>query len=237
MASDGIKVKYVRWVFQFGSFYFTFPLFLPIFYCPYRLPWVACGSCSVFWCPAKYMRNQIAYLIVGLTVLSGRVFCGWVCPYGSLQDLFNKASRKLSGSGDLPVKDNAGIKYIILVLTLIAVAHILGFLHIPILDDIIPSAPKWIPLLLGFFLLLSVFVSRLFCRFLCPIGAATSILNKASLFSVKLDEEKCIKCAQCKRPCIMVSDEKKVNTTSSDCIVCGECVSKCPKNALKYGLR
>ena len=219
-----LRLKYIRWSVQFGSFYVTFPLLLPVFYCPYRLPWIMCTVCAVYWCPLKYMRDQITYFISGLTLTTGRGFCGWFCPYGSLQDLFNKFGRKFSGTGDLVVKDYPRLRYVTLGLTLVVILHMLGWINIPLLDVIIPGVPRWIPYVLGFFLLASVFVARLWCRFICPLGGAMSLFNKVSLLSLTLRHEKSGMQSLFKNPCIYASDEKKYRAGTADCIVCGECI-------------
>jgi len=232
-----IKLRYVRWSVQFGSFYLLFPMLLPVFHCPNRLPWVLCDTCPVFWCPSKQLRGKIVPLIIGLTLATGRGFCGWVCPYGSLQDLFNRISRNFSGVGDYLIRDNPRIKYAAAGLAVIMVAHLFGWINLPLVDAIIPSVPAWVPYVLGGFLFASVFVSRLWCRFLCPLGAATSLFNRISLIKLKLSKKKCARCSQCKKSCIMVSGQKRVDPQSTDCMVCGECLGECPKGAISAGTR
>lgn len=231
-----VKLRYVRWSIQFGSFYVVVPLLLPVFYCPQKLPWILCDVCAVYWCPSKYMRASIAYLMAGLTVVGGRIFCGWVCPYGSLQDLFSKLGRKASGVGDVAVEDAAYTKYIVLAAILAVYFHMIGWINIPIIYLISPSIPSWAPLLLGLFLLTAVFSARTWCRFICPLGALMSAGNKISPLTVKLDGKKCTKCSACKKACIRVNKEKTVNPKSTDCITCYECTQQCPKNALKTSL-
>ncbi|MFH1787993.1 MAG: 4Fe-4S binding protein [Candidatus Altiarchaeota archaeon] len=231
-----LKIRYVRWSIQFGSFYIIVPMLLPVVYCPYRLPWVVCDVCSVYWCPAKYMRVGVAYFMAGLTVVSGRAFCGWVCPYGSLQDLFNKIGRKASGSGDVQVKDASYVKYIFLAATILAYSHVKGWVNVPLLDALTPTVQSWMPVTLASFLLASVYSKRFWCRLICPLGAAMSFTSKIAPLTLRLDPKKCVECSACKKECVVVDDEKKVDTSSSDCTVCGECMQACPKNAIKPGL-
>jgi polyferredoxin len=232
-----LKLRYVRWGVQFGAFYLTFPLLLPVFYCPYAVPWIMCSVCPLYWCPLKFMREKAVAFIVSLTVVSGRGFCGWVCPYGSLQDLFNKVSRRLSGSGDFPLKNKLNLKYASLAATLLVIAHLKGWIHLPLVDYFLPTTPAWVPLTLAIFLLAASFTSRLWCRILCSLGAAMSPFNRASLLSLKLNDSKCVDCSRCRENCVAASDGKHVDTSSADCIVCGECVVDCPKDAFNYGLR
>lgn len=233
----GLRIRYVRWGVQFGAFYLTFPLLLPVFYCPYAVPWIMCSVCPLYWCPLKFMRDKAVAFIAGLTVVSGRGFCGWVCPYGSLQDAFNKVSRRLSGSGDFPERNKPNLKYAALAVTLLLVAHLKGWVHIRLLDYFLPATPAWVPLTLAFFLVAASFTSRLWCRLLCPLGAALSPFNKASLLSLKLDGSKCVDCSRCRSDCVAASAGKRVDSSSADCMVCGECIQDCPTDALSAGVR
>jgi len=122
------------------------------------------------------------------------------------------------------------MKFLMLALFVVIIAHLVAWVDVGNLERTIPSVPRWVPFLLGVFLLASVYVDRLWCRFLCPLGAAMSMFNRLSLLSIKLNE-KCTKCRRCKGSCLMVSNEKTVDPNSTDCIVCGGCVEKCDKDA------
>lgn len=76
----------------------------------------------------------------------------------------------------------------------------------------------------------SIFIFRCFCRFLCPLGAIYSLFNKIALFGIKFDEEKCVNCGKCVRECKM--DIKKVG--DRECVNCGECISSCPTQAISW---
>lgn len=232
-----LNLRYVRWSIQLGFFSVTLPLLFPVFYCPYRIPWILCDACPLYWCPAKFLRGKIVYLMVGLTVASGRVFCGWACPYGSMQDFFSGLGRMSSGSADVLVRDYRLVKYFFLAITIVLASQMRGWLDVPPLEGILPQVPIWVPLTLGVFLFVSVYSRRFWCRFICPLGAAMSAFNSISPLAVKLDRDKCSNCGECKKECVMVSGEKAVEPKSTDCIVCGECIQKCPKEAVKYGIR
>ncbi|WP_293719418.1 4Fe-4S binding protein [uncultured Phascolarctobacterium sp.] len=189
-------------------------------------------------------------------LLLGRVICGWLCPFGLIQELLYKIpSPKL-------VKNNA-------TRTLTKLKYIIGLLFVIILPLVFfyavgvgaPAFCKYIcpagtleaavPLLstnpflkqnLGLlfnwklFLLIvtiiaSIVIYRPFCRFICPLGAFYSLFNKLSYFGIQVDAAKCIGCDacihKCKMDCVKVGDR--------ECINCGECIDTCPTGAISLG--
>lgn len=88
---------------------------------------------------------------------------------------------------------------------------------------------RWKVILLILILVSAVLVFRIFCRFLCPLGAIYGLFNKFSLFGMQIDKEKCNHCGECLRCCKM--DVRKVG--DAECIHCGECIENCPQCALR----
>jgi polyferredoxin len=83
-------------------------------------------------------------------------------------------------------------------------------------------------------LVLSVFLYRPFCKYLCPLGAAYALFNKAAFYRLKLDESACVHCGACERVCRMGVDPSK-KPDDMECIRCGDCVKNCPTHALSAG--
>ena len=81
--------------------------------------------------------------------------------------------------------------------------------------------------------LTSVFVYRPFCKWLCPLGAFYALLNKVSLFQMRVDTGKCVSCGACARACKMDVDITK-SPNHTECIRCGMCMKACPKDAISY---
>ncbi len=240
--SDDMIFKYiikhlriVRMLFQITFFILFFPMLVALFYCPYIVPWVFCDTCPVFFCPSKYLRRPVILLAGALALFSGRSFCSWVCPFGSMQDLVNSSSRKFSKSGDFKIRDVSWTKYIFLIISIVFLLQALGTLNLPVLN-LIPPVSMYMPFVFFLFLFISAFTSRFWCRFVCPVGALLSIANKISLIKLTI-KNKCIKCGICKTDCVMVNNEESIDADSSDCIRCGNCVSKCPEKAIKLSVR
>jgi ferredoxin len=77
--------------------------------------------------------------------------------------------------------------------------------------------------------ILSSLYERVFCKYLCPLGAVNAILGRIPLFRIRRKKETCVSCAKCDRVCPMnveVSTANEVN--SAECIGCMECVTSCP---------
>lgn len=182
-------------------------------------------------------------LILLLSVLFGPVICGWVCPLGSIQEWVGKIGRKL-----FPKKYNRFIpsaidgpmrylRYVILAWILYVTARS-GYLLFNDYDPYVAlfgfwngeAAPSAI-IILVVTLILSLFIERPWCKYLCPLGAILGLTNKFRIFSIQRSESTCISCGKCDRQCPMnipVSTRTKV--TDLQCISCLECTStqSCP---------
>lgn len=96
------------------------------------------------------------------------------------------------------------------------------------------SVLTWI--MLGSFILLSLFFNRPYCRYFCSEGARYGLLSLARIFTIKRDEEKCINCGKCSRSCpTQIDVASKKHIRNFQCINCFKCIEACPvKGALKY---
>ena len=90
----------------------------------------------------------------------------------------------------------------------------------------------WKFVLLILFIVGSVFIYRVFCRFFCPLGAIYGIFNKLSILGVKVDKTSCTHCNKCVNNCKM--DVKFVG--DHECIQCGECMKECPVKCINWKL-
>lgn len=192
----------------------------------------------------------------------GRVVCGFLCPFGWIQQLLNKIPlRKLRIPRGVDAKLRF-VKYGVLVLFVLALPAFA-------VDAFGLGAPwfcKWIcpagtleggvPLvlsneslrmslgftfwwkmsLLALTIITSMCIYRPFCKYVCPLGAFYALCNRWSLARMELDEEKCVGCGACVRTCPMQVDVLK-NINSAECIRCGQCAQQCPAGAidLRFG--
>lgn len=190
--------------------------------------------------------------------LLGRFVCGWLCPFGLVQDLLHRIpffyKRKR-----LPLHRILKYgKYLVLVLFVILGSLFLfgGFAKVPAFCKYLcPSGTLFgaLPLLaangqlreltgalflwklaaLIFILLLSVIIYRPFCQYLCPLGAIYGLFNRFSLVQIHWEEENCVSCGACQRACPVGLSVRQISL-SPECIRCGRCVSACPENCLHF---
>lgn len=191
--------------------------------------------------------------------LLGRFVCGWLCPFGLIQDLLHKIPfpRKIKTfPGDMLLRK---LKYVILVVFVILLPMFLvdimgqgapyfcklicpagsleGGLPLVILNKSLRSAIGWLyawkMVILAVVILLSIFIYRPFCKYICPLGAIYSIFNPISVFGYRVDRDQCISCGACSRACKMQIDPV-LNVNHPECIRCGQCKKVCPTGAIYF---
>lgn len=186
-------------------------------------------------------------VIMGLTVLAGVFYCGWICPYGFIQDLSSRSGELLGIKKRKMPKAIQKIlvysRYIIFAfVTLIATNFIFSIMSFD-------PRVNFGNLLLGnvgtigviavmcFFVVISLFFERPFCNYLCYEGAKYGGMSSFKLFTIKRKESSCVNCKKCDKTCPMnIEVSKCSNLRSPQCINCFQCVSSCPvKGTLSYG--
>ncbi len=238
------------------------------------VPVLNCYSCpgSLGSCPIGSLqavlgdkKNNFSFYVLGLIMLFGvvlgRFICGFLCPFGFLQDLLYKIPVKKHNEFRFDNKLRY-IKYIVLI-----VLVILGPLLL--VDDFGNGTPYFckylcpagtleagIPLaitnmdirgalgvlfnyklgILAFIIIASMKIYRPFCKYLCPLGGIYGIFNRFSFYQMKVDQDKCIKCQKCVSACKMKVDVLN-NINSPECIRCKDCINVCPVNAIEAGVK
>jgi len=189
--------------------------------------------------------NCVVLIILSiLTIITGRIFCGWMCIFGSLNDWIYFVSNKLL---KIKFKMNKSLdkylKYLkYLILIAIAVFVWTGIVKLPsgsspwdAYTQIFSFNYLLKEYLIGTFILLLIvigasFIERFFCRYLCPLGAVFAILSKFKIYKVHKEKSNCASCKACTPKCSMGIDLDKIDVVSSgECIQCFNCVNICPK--------
>jgi NosR/NirI family nitrous oxide reductase transcriptional regulator len=193
------------------------------------------GNLPVF----KY--NLAWYLFAVFTVVStvlwGRLYCGRVCAYGALTQLLDRiVPARLRFEVPRWLEPHAAkVKYVLLGATLLyflVTSDIRAYRYVE---------PFWLftgqattPLWIGLAVLLvaTVFVRNLYCRFVCPVGAALGLLSNLTVFRIKRWSA-CNTCKICEKACEWGAIQGP-KIIASECVRCDDCerlyldTAKCP---------
>lgn len=169
--------------------------------------------------------------LIGLliTPLLGRVYCGWICPINTSMNLVSKVKNKLKIKS---IKTPNFIKKSI-VRYLMLSAFIITFIFIMVTGKKLPVLAI---LFITGILLTMFFPAELWHRYLCPYGTLLSFLGTKSKRSVVIFQDNCIKCGLCSKACpgVAISNSPGYIINKKDCLVCLDCVVKCPQNTISY---
>ena len=209
------------------------------------------GTQILFTCliAASFLTGSKALLpiVLFLTIFCGPFYCGWICPYGFLQDVFCRIGNLLGiKKRKMPPQIQKVIvfsRYAVLALVLIAasdmVFQVMSFdprvNFTSILGREAVSFAAFVVVI--FFLAVSSIFERPFCNYLCYEGAKHGLLGSFRIFTLQRNESACVNCRKCDNICPMnISVSKIKNLRSPQCINCFECVSGCPvSGALCFG--
>jgi len=238
------------------------------------VPGLNCYSCpgALGACPIGSLQaviggrsRNVSYYVTGsillVGVLFGRLICGFLCPFGFLQDLLHKipspkpaVPRRL----DRPLRwgKYVSLAAVLLLPAVLTDAYGIGspffckyvcpagtleggiplLLSSAALQDAAGWLFTWKAAILAAVLIASVLIYRPFCKYLCPLGAIYGLLNRFSVCRMEVDGDRCIHCGVCARTCRMGVDMTKT-PNSAECIRCGACTSACPTHAIRSGFR
>lgn len=178
-----------------------------------------------------------------MSILFGRVFCGWVCPMGAVQQFIYRRGLAVKIPAKVAMVLSYG-KYLALAVLVIVVlaTGTEAFCQIDPFESLFTiSVEPVATTLLVIVLVTSLFIFSPFCRFACPLGAFLSLFSRFSLYQLKVGES-CKKCGACQKT---YCDYNAIDTDEDgmfvfrplECTRCGECIARCPSGSIKYERR
>ena len=170
-------------------------------------------------------------LFVGFTFIFGRLFCGFVCPIGAIQELAYKIptrKKKIASKAlVLAVQVIVFILFIVLgVFFSVAILSYFGFQDFFQWNVVSPFFYVFIALLI-----ISVFIYRPFCQLFCPYGLLLSLFAVKSIFKLRRND-KCIDCSSCDDAC--PTSEAGRGDLKRECYMCNRCKETCAFEAIDY---
>jgi polyferredoxin len=227
-----------------------------------------CGLAKAFM--FKFTMGQFFPVFLALVIamllpsLIGRkLFCGWVCPLGALQDLVNKIPFKPRFKHfNFAVFNGIRMSLLVLfVLTFFFVKDQITALGERVGTD--GAERTWAAfsaynvydpvnffellhwhidtvflIMMGILIIASLILYRPFCYSICPVGAITWLLEKIAPLRVQVDQDACTECGECveQSPCPTIKPMYERRKVLPDCTSCGECLSACDEKAIRFGL-
>ena len=184
----------------------------------------------------------------------GRLWCGWLCPGGGLQEIYSEINNKQAKIGWLN-----WLKYIIFLaiifIPLISAIRSAGglttidFFYYTVHGISIAKPGAYIIFLvqIAFFTAFAILAGkRGFCHYFCPIAVIVIVGRKIRnlirwpALHLSADTGLCTDCKICSKNCPMGLDVnimvRQGNMENTECILCGSCVDVCPKQAISYAL-
>ena len=200
------------------------------------------------------------FLIVG--TLLGRLVCGFLCPFGLIQELlhkipFPKKIRTFRLDRPLRYLKYGILLVFVILLPLFAVDAIGGgepwfckwicpagtleagiplVISNPALQSAVGFLYSWKMALLGVTVALSILLYRPFCKYICPLGAIYALFNRVAVYRYWIEESRCTHCMRCEKVCPMQT-RPRTRTNHPECIRCGACKKSCEPGAMRSGFR
>lgn len=206
------------------------------------------GAFAVFVAGANTRTAVAIFLPLLLALIGGRVFCGWLCPFGTISRLLARVREAIPGTQRYVVPERRPVRWLVLAVAVLAGllgVHLVLYLSLPflLLQQSVYSA--W---LLGgggaimgvFFGLLAaglVLAPTAYCTAICPTGAVLGLFGRARLLRVRIESPKSCssKCDLCDQACWLHLDPAS-GDPGPDCDLCARCVPACPRTNLRVGV-
>ncbi|GAH89252.1 unnamed protein product, partial [marine sediment metagenome] len=180
-------------------------------------------------------------------VVGNKLICGWACPFGALQELIYHLPilRKLK-KRRVPFVVSNTLRGMLFIVTLLLLFGIVGgrkgFVIYHFINPFNLFNLDIETVTVGATILVALVVSfgfyRPFCQFVCPFGFLSWLLERLSIFRVKIDRSRCTNCHACVSACPLDAAKGRVDgkVFPADCFSCARCLNVCPVDAIHYGL-
>lgn len=206
---------------------------------------VAVYGAFIIW--GTQYRLVILLLSLASALILGRLWCGYACPVGLLQELMSLV-RKRTGlptlHGSPKMRRALDVTKWVVLAAFIAAVVLLGLRPSMYIrpDQLVVDAGGILgTILVGVFMGFGLVQERFFCK-VCPLGTLRGIFSRGSLSRIRKDPQACTHCRTCLESCPMdikpiYEERRHTDVTHVDCIYCMKCIEACPEpGALSFTL-
>ncbi|MFO7915707.1 MAG: 4Fe-4S binding protein [Candidatus Krumholzibacteriales bacterium] len=198
-------------------------------------------------------------VIMLLTLLGPKLFCGWVCPVGAVQELISMISDKLGiRRWNFSFRLSNGVR--IALLAAFFLLSVTSVIHLTRSSSQVPVSlyyyfnafhgltiesqgsfagyiRNYLPFILTF--LMAFILYRPYCHFICPIGLYTNIVEQFAIFRVSLNQRNCNNCSLCirKSPCKALPHIVGKSKFRADCFACNRCLHYCRRDGFIISMK
>lgn len=205
-----------------------FLIFAPMF--PIQLQLIILGDVAQLGAPITMALIGLVLFII-LTFVFGRLFCGYICPIGAIQELLYllpTPKKKITMKKELMI-----VRGIFLLIILIAAVffsvNVLSYFGIESFFNLITTSLFSLVFIL--LLVISIFIYRPFCRIFCPYAVFLSLASRISYFKFRRNPQ-CIDCKKCENIC--PTNEAAREDKKQECYLCYRCKDICPVHGIDY---
>ena len=196
--------------------------------------------------PDPFNKVKAFLFFIILAIIGNKIICGWACPMGALQELIYKLplfkkvkNKKLSFVLINTIRTGIFIIMLFFLFGIIGGKKGMVIYHYINPFNLFDMEFELASILIAVIviLVLSFFMYRPFCQFICPFGFVSWIAERISIFRIRVDKEKCTECGACIKACPLEAAKGRVKgkIAPADCFSCARCLNICPVDAVKYG--
>lgn len=200
--------------------------------------------------PNRALPYLPALAVVLTTLILGRVWCGWICPTGTLLTLFGKKGRRIRYQGLRRAKTIlflSALIFALVKLTFFLYADPLALFtrfsaairaltlnrQPPAIDG---ESILRLALPFAALFLLNGIERGFYCRYLCPLGGFLGLISKFAFLKRVVDRRGCVQCGECGKSCPTgaIADDRNYISDPGECVQCGACQPDCPADAIRF---